>query len=178
MSRVGAIAGFALLCCGCDEMADQPRAPVYGQSSLFPNGAAMQPPPPGAVARGDAAWNAALTERPEMTAELLARGRDRYAIFCQPCHDPAGYGEGAVPAHGYPRPPSFHQARLRAARSSHLVEVITNGHGVMYGYADRVPPADRWAIAAYIRALQLSQAAPVDALSPHMRARFEAAHAP
>src|SRR5581483_9555650 len=109
------------------------------------------------------------------TIDLLQRGRQRYDIYCTPCHDAAGYGNGTIPNRGFPHPPSFHQARLRDVSSDYIVDVITNGHGVMYGYADRVAPADRWAIAAYIRALQLSQQAPVADLNDQERAQLGAA---
>jgi mono/diheme cytochrome c family protein len=107
-----------------------------------------------------------------MTTELLERGRERYNIYCMPCHDAAGYGHGTVPNRGFPQPPSYHDARLRGVSSDYIVQVITHGHGVMYSYADRVASADRWAIAAYIRALQLSQQAPVAALSDAERAQL------
>ena len=112
-----------------------------------------------------------------MTAELLARGQDRYEIFCAVCHDPTGHGRGVVPSRGFPQPPSFHSERLRNVPSRHIVRVITDGYGVMYAYGDRVPPADRWAIAAYVRALQLSQAAPLDILSSAEVAKLKAQEA-
>jgi mono/diheme cytochrome c family protein len=107
-----------------------------------------------------------------MGLALLERGRERYDIYCSPCHDFSGYGHGTVPARGFPQPPSFHIPRLASAPSRYFVDVITHGHGVMYAYADRVRPADRWAIAAYIRALQLSQDAPVASLSPQERSNL------
>ena len=134
----------------------------------------MQAPPEGTIAQDDPAALAALRERPPMTMALLQRGQQRFGIYCTPCHDAAGTGHGTVPSRGFPQPPDYHAPPLRAARADHFVDVITNGHGAMYGYADRVTPADRWAIAAYIRALQLSQHAPVDALSADDRARLAA----
>jgi mono/diheme cytochrome c family protein len=124
------------------------------------------------VARDAAEKKRALEERPALTAALLVRGRERYAIYCTPCHDAAGFGEGTVPARGFPQPPSFHIPRLRTAPSRHFVDVITHGHGVMYSYANRVSPADRWAIAAYIRALQLSQDAAASELSKDERRKL------
>ncbi|HEY3800867.1 MAG TPA: cytochrome c [Caulobacteraceae bacterium] len=162
----------------CDQMATQPKETVYGHSALFPDGMSMQAPPDGAVARGDSAALAVLDTRPPLTSALLARGQARYAIDCAVCHDAAGYGQGVVPSRGYPQPPSFHIPRLRQASTRHFVDVITNGYGVMYAYADRVAPADRWAIAAYIRALQLSQAAPLARLTPAEQASVEASHGP
>lgn len=166
---------FALgLLAACDEMSHQKRYDSYEASGLFPDGKSLQAPPDGTVARDDPAWTTALAQRPPLTAELLQRGRQRYNIYCVPCHDAAGYGRGTVPNRGFPNPPSFHEARLRQVGSDYIVDVITNGHGVMYGYADRVTPSDRWAIAAYIRALQLSQAVPVGMLDDAERAKLGA----
>jgi len=173
--RLVLVACAALLLAGCDEMVRQPKAPVYGRSALFKNDAAMQTAPPGAVSREDAAYQSALQTRPAMTPALLARGRERFNIYCEPCHGVAGDGDGVVPSRGFPHPPDFHTEPLLSAPSQLIVDTITNGYGVMFSYADRVPPADRWAIAAYIRALQLSQAVPVAALSPQDLARVEAA---
>jgi len=94
-----------------------------------------------------------------VTMQLLQRGRERFAIYCEPCHSPVGDGDGMVARRGFPHPPSYHIARLRSAPDRHFYDVITNGYGIMYSYADRVAPEDRWAIVAYIRALQRSQGA-------------------
>jgi mono/diheme cytochrome c family protein len=161
----------------CNDMGRQPRYDHYEPSSLFSDRKALQAPPEGTVARDDPAFAAARSEQPPMTAALLERGRERYAIICTPCHDAAGTGHGTVPSRGFPMPPSFHIARLRDAPSSYFVDVITHGHGVMYSYADRVAPADRWAIAAYIRALQLSQNAPIASLDDADRKALETARA-
>jgi mono/diheme cytochrome c family protein len=154
------VLSFVLAASSCDEMAEQPR------------GGPTRPAPQGAIARDDPALAAELARRPAMTMALLRRGQERYRIYCTPCHDLAGYGQGVVPSRGFPHPPSFHDDRLRHAASSHFVDVITHGHGVMYSYADRVAPADRWAIAAYIRALQLSQDAPLEAVPEQERGRL------
>jgi len=161
----------------CDNLAEQPRYDPYGEAALFADGRVMQVPPEGAVARDDPRWSKAYRERPPVTMALLARGRERYDIYCTPCHDASGYGHGTVPARGFPAPPSFHSQELRGAPSRHFFDVITKGYGVMYSYADRVVPADRWAIAAYIRALQLSQSAPVSALPAELRTDLEAGDA-
>jgi mono/diheme cytochrome c family protein len=153
-------AALLLLALAACEMADQPRYGAYQPSRLFPDGSSLQHPPDGTVAQGYPARAVALATRPPLTPALLERGRDRYAIACVPCHGLAGDGQGIVPARGFPQPPSFGEPRLRAAPSSHFVDVITHGHGVMYPYADRVEPADRWAIAAYVRALQTSLGTP------------------
>jgi mono/diheme cytochrome c family protein len=170
------LALMALILTGCDDMARQPRDSAYNRSSLFANGAAMQAPPQGAVSQDEPRRAQDLATRPPMTPALLARGQARFGIYCAVCHGALGDGDGIVPSRGFPRPPSFHQPRLRAAPSRHFVDVISNGYGVMYAYGDRVAPADRWAIAAYIRALQLSQAAPVAALPPEDRARIALSH--
>lgn len=174
MRLLALAASLSLALAACDQMAVQPRYDAYGEASLFKDGKVLQAPPDGVVSQDDPAQQAALDTPPPMTAALLARGRERYGVFCAVCHDAAGYGDGVVPARGFPHPPSLHEAGLRATPASHLVAVIGQGYGVMYGYGDRVPPADRWAIAAYIRALQLSQAAPVSALSPQDRESLEA----
>nr|WP_210327304.1 cytochrome c [Methylocystis sp. H4A] len=94
---------------------------------------------------------------PPLTFALIERGRQRYRIFCTPCHSELGNGQGMIVQRGFPAPPSFDSERLLQAPTRHFVDVIAQGHGAMYAYAARVPPADRWAIAAYIRALQKSQ---------------------
>ena len=92
-----------------------------------------------------------------VTAEVLQRGQERFEIYCAPCHGRTGDGNGMIVQRGFPRPPSYHIDRLRQAPIGHFFNVMTQGYGVMYSYAGRVKPGDRWAIAAYIRALQLSQ---------------------
>jgi len=94
-----------------------------------------------------------------VTLALLERGQQRYEIYCGPCHSPVGDGDGMIARRGFPHPPSYHIDRLRRAPDRHFYDVITNGYGVMYAYGDRVSPQDRWAIVAYIRALQRSQGA-------------------
>ena len=95
-----------------------------------------------------------------ITPQLLARGRNRFDIYCAPCHSRVGDGDGMIVRRGFPAPPSYHTERLRKAPDSHFFQVISDGYGAMYPYADRIAPEDRWAIVAYIRALQLSQHAP------------------
>ena len=134
-------------------MSDQPKGAEWERTTLFRNGRVVQAPPPGSVAREEDTGDV-LKEKPPMTLALVQRGRERFNIFCSECHGPTGEGDGMVVQRGFPHPPNFHDPRLVAVPDEHFVDVITNGHGVMYSYADRVPPADRWAIAAYIRALQ------------------------
>jgi mono/diheme cytochrome c family protein len=178
---------IALLLSGCERQMHN----MYGQarfdpdegSSLWQDGRADRPPVPGTIAAsmGDIAGTSSgrhvqaettLTQ-PPTTKALLVRGQDRYSIYCLPCHSPLGDGDGPVARHGFPHPPTYHQARLRNATDQYLFDVITNGHGVMYGYADRVAPEDRWAIVAYIRALQLSQNAQVARLPPALRSKLD-----
>lgn len=118
----------------------------------------------------------AVTAAPDLpvpvTRATYARGRERFEIYCAPCHGPVGDGDGMVARRGYPAPPSYHTDRLRWAPDQYLYDVITQGYGAMYSYADRLGPNDRWAVVAYIRALQLSQHAPVSVLDEQDRARL------
>ena len=164
-ARCCQIAALCAVLSGCNEMGSQPRYDSSEPSTLFADGKSLQSAPNGTVAQDAPARLAALTTRPAMSMALLERGRERYAIAFVPCHDLAGDGQGTIPARGFPQPPSFHEPRLVAADRGYIVDVITNGHGVMYSYAARVEPADRWAIAAYISALQLARQAPSDSLS-------------
>lgn len=144
---------------GCiqQQMADKGRIKPYDPSGFFADGAAMRLPPAHTVAQDAIVGRA---PRPALTRGLVLEGQTRYGIYCAPCHGLVGNGLGVIPAHGFPVPPSFHQDRLRAATGEHFYDVITAGYGVMYPYANRVAPRERWAIVAYIRALQLSQDAP------------------
>ena len=109
---------------------------------------------------------------PPPTAATLARGRERFEIFCSPCHSVVGDGDGMVARRGFPHPPSFHTDRLREASDAHLYAVMTEGYGAMHSYALRIELADRVAIVGYIRALQLAQHAPVTALTDAERTRL------
>jgi mono/diheme cytochrome c family protein len=154
MTRVLLMAALALA--GCNQnltMSDQKKLAEWERSSVFRNGKVLQVPPEGSVSREQDLGNV-LAEKPPMTLALVQRGRERFNIFCSECHGPGGDADGMVVQRGFPSPPSLHEARLVNAPDEHFVDVITNGYGAMYSYADRVPPADRWAIAAYIRALQ------------------------
>ncbi len=108
-----------------------------------------------------------------ITRQDLERGRERYNIFCSPCHDYTGSGHGMVVQRGFPPPPSYHIDRLRNAPVGHFFDVMTNGYGTMYSYASRVSVEDRWRIAAYIRALQLSEHATLNDVPEKNRARLE-----
>jgi mono/diheme cytochrome c family protein len=146
----------ALAIAGCDQnltMSDQRKLAEWERSDVFRNGKVLQVPPDGSVSREQDVGNP-LAAKPPMTLGLVQRGRERFNIFCSECHGYGGDADGMIVQRGFPRPPSFHEARLVSAPDAYFVDVIMHGHGVMYSYADRVPPADRWAIAAYIRALQ------------------------
>ncbi len=156
LRRIAPIA--ALLLAGCDlSMTQQPKYTPETPSKFWANGASARPIPANTVAQGDLAREAAAKNPPPVTLALLARGQQRFEMFCSPCHGLSGYGDGMVVQRGFPHPPSFYSQRLLAADVRHFFNVQTKGFGVMYSYADRVSEADRWAIAAYIRALQVSQ---------------------
>lgn len=149
-------------------MADRGRLKPMEPATAFADGRSARGPAEGTVARGTlppvAGWadgmvgTATLTELPvPLTRELLVRGQERYDVFCAPCHDRVGTGEGMVVRRGLRRPPSYHIERLREAPLGYFVNTISQGFGAMQDYAAQIPPADRWAIAAYIRALQRSQ---------------------
>jgi mono/diheme cytochrome c family protein len=139
---------LAPLFVGCSDMSAQPKQKAYRPLV----GPAQTP-------AGVVAFNAHPEPAPEVNLALIQRGRERYTIYCAPCHSPTGDGRGMIVERGFPPPPSFHTDRLRAAPPQHFFDVITQGFGAMYSYADRVEPRDRWAIVAYIRALQRSQGA-------------------
>lgn len=174
MRQVATMLACLLLVAGCtkSDMDSQPKDHEYEPSAAFENGRVLQSPAPGTVARGDPERAAAATRKPAVTAALLARGRERFDIYCSPCHDVAGTGHGVIVARGMPQPPSYHDDRLREADDQHFFDVITDGYGAMYSYAARVTPRDRWAIIAYIRALQLSQHAELDKLPEEDRKHF------
>ena len=159
IQRFPPILAIALALAGCEDqsMTRQNRYATYGPAALFPDGAEAQPLPDGVVAQGDLARAAEIAKPPQVDARLLAHGRERYDIYCSACHGLSGKGDGMVVRRGFPAPPSYHSARLRAAPAQHFFDVISNGYGVMYSYAARVEPRDRWAIVAYIRALQEAQ---------------------
>jgi mono/diheme cytochrome c family protein len=144
---------------GCDDhsMTQQSRYVTYGSARLFADDAEAQALPVGVVAQGDRDRAKAAAIPPAVDAQLLEQGQQRYDIFCSPCHGLSGNGDGMIVRRGFPAPPSYHTARLRAAPAQHFFDVITDGYGVMYSYAARIEPHDRWAIVAYVRALQESQ---------------------
>jgi len=164
------VAVFAGTGCRLD-MQVQPRVGPLARSDFYEDKRGARPLLEGTVARGDLRADTYFysgyigketgNSLPfPATREVLERGRERYNIYCAPCHSRTGDGNGMIVQRGYRRPPSYHIDRLRTAPLGHFFDVITNGFGAMPDYASQVPPADRWAIVAYIRALQLSQNAP------------------
>jgi mono/diheme cytochrome c family protein len=150
--------GVMALLSGCDvSMTEQNKYATYAPAQLWSDGASARPLPEHVVAQGDDVRAKQAADPPPVSRALLARGRQRYDIFCAPCHGLDGNGDGIIVKHGFPHPPSYFEPRLMAAPASTFYDAITNGYGVMYSYAARVPPRDRWAIVAYVRALQLSQ---------------------
>ena len=145
----------ALATAACDlSMAHQPGDRRQDSAQRWTGGPPREAPPEGTIALDAPARASALVSPPALTPALLDRGEERYGIYCAVCHGARGDGDGMIVRRGFPPPPSLHDARLVAAPPAYIVDVITHGHGVMYSYADRVEPADRWAIAAYVKALQ------------------------
>jgi mono/diheme cytochrome c family protein len=153
-------------------MDSQPKYHEYEPAGLFRDGMVLQAPVPGTVARDDLERANEITQRPPLTSELLTRGRDQYDVFCAPCHDRAGTGRGMVVQRGMPQPASLHDEQQRSLTDQHLFDVIGSGFGAMYAHGDRIRPRDRWAIIAYVRALQLSQHAALDDVPPDVQTRL------
>lgn len=145
----------------CDlSMQKQDRHATQSSPTWWENGSTVTASPEGTVAIEDLAEQAATDHPPHLTPALLRRGEDRHRIFCAPCHGLSGAGDGAIIQRGFPTPPSYHDPRLMAASPAAIVDVLSNGRGAMYGFADKIPPADRWAIAAYVKTLQRLPAEP------------------
>ena len=173
--HAGALAGLALIAlAGCkrEDMYTQSRSGTWDRSNLFGNESSMRHPVVGTVARDEP--NQPAPQPSVITAAMLARGQQRFDIFCAPCHGRSGDGAGMIVQRGFPKPPSLFAPKLVTAKAQHFFDTITNGHGAMYSYADRVSPADRWAITAYIRALQRGQNVPSAELTAADRDRLEA----
>lgn len=172
------------------DMDNQPKFKAQSRNPLFADRRAMRPPVPGTVARG------AALDRPDVTTgrvaddwvaaipmpvdrDLLERGRQRYDVFCSPCHGLAGFGDGMVARRAdelqegtWTPPTSFHSDLIRQRPDGHLFNTITNGIRNMPGYGSQIPVEDRWAVVAYVRALQRSQNATVDDVPPAIRAQL------
>lgn len=175
MLLLAAVLMLVLSACGRN-MHDQPYVQAYESSQFFADGAGMRVPPADTVSRefgnidpafrtGSNPDGSLVGELPvALTPALLQRGQERYDIYCAVCHDYDGGGTGMAVRRGFPAPNSLHAPHLQTVPLGYFVQVITNGFGRMYPYDSRVPAGDRWAIAAYIKALQLSQNATVDDL--------------
>jgi mono/diheme cytochrome c family protein len=175
-----------LLLAGCrQDMHDQPKFKPYAKNDFFADQRSARPLIEGTVARGHLNDDALLatgkvegqpaTVFPfEITPAVMARGRERYDIFCAPCHSRTGAGDGMIVRRGYRKPPTFHEDRLRQAAPGYVFDVISKGFGAMPDYAGQIPVADRWAIVAYLKALQRSQQATLDDVPPAERARLDA----
>ena len=172
---------------GCElrqAMYDQPRYEALEASPFFEDGLSARAPIEGTVARGqlqldDHYYRGTVngeiaTKMPiAVTRKVLERGKQRYDIFCAPCHDRTGTGNGMIVKRGLKQPPSYHEERLREAPIGYFFDVMTNGFGSMYSYSSRIPVDDRWAIAAYVRALQYSQSASFAELPPEDKAQLQ-----
>ncbi len=169
-----ALLGLLTLTSACRlDMQVQPRVNPLAKSDFFPDQRSARPPVEGTVARGQLHedtyfYTGKIGNTPgdympfPVTKEVLERGRERYNIFCAPCHSRVGNGNGFVPSRGFARkPPSYHIPRLQKAPVGYFYDVITEGFGIMPDYSSQIPPRDRWNIVAYVRALQLSQNATV-----------------
>jgi len=177
---------IVVLLAGCRlDMHVQPKYLPYEPTDFFSDGRSERQPVPGTVARGELRVDELLYSGTEngvesnrfpfpITRADLERGRERYNVYCTPCHDYTGSGRGMIVQRGFPQPPSYHIQRLRDAPVGHFYQVMTNGFGAMYSYAARVDPADRWRIAAYIRVLQLSENARIDDVPEADRAKLAA----
>jgi mono/diheme cytochrome c family protein len=187
------LAAALLLVTGCDvvplHMRSQPRYEPLDPSNLWENGMASRPIPANTIPRGEFGlmmldseyYTGKISEEEfvqtipfEVDRETLLRGQDRFDVFCSPCHGVLADGQGMIVERGFKQPSTFHDQRLYDAADGYFYDIIGNGFGVMYGYGSRIQPDDRWAIVAYIRALQFSQNVPLDSLSPEDRANVEA----
>ena len=193
-NRVGTACGMMLLLlvaatAGCRrDMFQQPYSKPLAPNSFFQdNQMASRPVVEHTVARGHLDANSIfytgkvgsnlVDAFPQpITRATLERGRERFEIYCSPCHGRTGQGDGMIVQRGYPAPPSYDVERLRQAPVGHFFDVITHGYGVMYSYAQRVSPEDRWAIAAYIRVLQQSRHATLAEVPAQQRAALEKAN--
>jgi len=183
--RALSVVAVSLAVAGCrQDMHDAPRYEPLEATTFFANGSASRMLVANTVARGllreDTHLNEgkvdgqlATTFPMPVTADVMARGQERFNVFCSPCHGRTGSGNGMVVQRGFRAPPSYHEDRLRNAPVGYFFDVMTNGFGAMQDYASQVPVADRWAIAAYIRALQLSQRATVADVPANRRADLD-----
>jgi Cytochrome C oxidase, cbb3-type, subunit III len=173
----------AMALSGCDmalrqDMADQPKNRPLSPSEFFADGRSERPLVENTVPRGSLENDVYNVSKDyagfplPVDGKLLRRGEDRYKVFCTPCHGLQGDGNGMAAVRGMKHPPSYHIDRLRQAPNGYFYDVITNGFGVMYSYSERIAPRDRWAIIAYLRALQLSRNAKVSDLPESLREKL------
>jgi cytochrome c5 len=183
-ARLACLAIFLLAACQ-QKMANQPRYDPLEKSDFFADGMSARPRVAGTVARGDLSTdpffdtgkiNGAVADGFPfaVTADVIKSGHERFDIYCSECHGRIGDGNGMIPARGYRRPPSFHTEAMRGRTTGHIFDVMTNGFGAMPPYGKMIPTRDRWAIVAYIRALQLSQNATVDLVPAAERPKLDA----
>jgi mono/diheme cytochrome c family protein len=181
---LGASALLLTLAACRQDMHDQPKYQPFEYSPFFDDHRASRPIPPGTVARGHLEADTALykgmvgsalvEEFPSpVTREVMERGHERFDIYCSPCHDRVGSGHGMIVQRGFKQPPALTDQRLRDIPVGYLFQTVSNGFGTMPGYAAQIPARDRWAIVAYVRALQLSQHAVIDDVPPEERADLE-----
>jgi len=187
-----ALASISLMAVGCArlDMQDQPKYRPQRPSDFFADGRSERQPVEGTVARGEMYEDTAFYEGKDAAGKDIAefpiavdkaviqRGQNRYEIYCAPCHGRIGNGLGMIVRRGFKQPPSYHIDRLRNAPVGHFFDVITNGYGAMLNYAAQVQPRDRWAIIAYIRALEYAENANINDLPAEARARIPATSAP
>jgi hypothetical protein len=176
-----------LFASGCrylkQDMANQPKNRPLSPSDFFADGRSERPILENTVAHGAIADDELFVSKDsnnfplKVDLPLLKRGEERYRVFCSPCHGLQGDGNGLVAMRGMKHPPTYHQDRLRQAPNGYFYDNITNGFGAMYGYSAQIPPADRWAIIAYVRALQLSRNATVSDLPAELQQRLSSAGA-
>jgi mono/diheme cytochrome c family protein len=185
VSALIVVTGLSLSGAACrQDMHDQPKYIPLRESTFFSDARSARPIVPGTVARGQLREDTLLYTGKVGTADatmfpfpvddtVMARGQDRYNIYCSPCHARTGEGDGMIVRRGYRRPPSLHQDRLREAPVGHFFDVISNGFGAMPEYATQISAEDRWAVIAYVRALQLAAHATVNDVPPDRRGQLD-----
>ena len=189
--RIWAVVFIAVWVAACQrtgpsvqQMGLQPKYDPLVPSDFFADGMSARPRLPGTIARGEANIDPYFETGKingqdgdgfpfPVTGEVMARGHERFDIYCSPCHGRLGDGAGMIPSRGFRRPPSFHTATLRAAKTGHFFDVMTNGFGAMPSYRIQIPARDRWAIVSYIRALQMTDAATINDVPPADRGRLQ-----
>lgn len=174
LARLAGAASLLLTLAACrQDMHDQPKYRGLRGSTFFADGAGARPLVNNTVARGHLNDDVLLETGKQgaddttvfpfpVTDQVMARGQQRYNIYCSPCHGQSGNGDGMIVRRGYRRPPNYNEERLRTAPIGHIYDVITNGFGAMPDYQTQIPVKDRWAIVAYVKALQLASYAPIE----------------